>query len=98
MEVSPAKQVGHVLVLEGQLGQCINQQSLPAPQVAVENVTGDGQLEMIVADRSGNVECYAADGQLVWQTLISKSCTSGPKVADLRLRGAMDVAVASDDG
>ena len=84
--------------LEAQLGQCIDQRSHSGPQVAVENVTGDGQPEMIVADRSGNVECYAADGQLVWQTRISKSCTSGPQVADLRLRGAMDVAVASDDG
>lgn len=68
------------------------------PQVAVEDVNGDGQLELVVADRSGNIECYTADGRVLWQTRLSSSCTSGPQVADLRLRGAMDIAVASDDG
>ncbi|KAI0227711.1 hypothetical protein LSAT2_021785 [Lamellibrachia satsuma] len=67
-------------------------------QVAVEDINGDGQLDLVAADRSGNVECYTADGHVLWQTRISSSCTSGPQVADLRLRGAMDITIATDDG
>ena len=64
----------------------------------MEDINGDGQLDLVAADRSGNVECYSADGRVLWQTRISSSCTSGPQVADLRLRGAMDITIATDDG
>ena len=64
----------------------------------MEDINHDGQLELVVADVSGDVTCYAADGRELWKTHISASCTGGPLVADLRLLGTMDIAVATNDG
>ena len=64
----------------------------------MEDVNRDGQMELVVADVTGHVTCYGADGRELWKAQISGSCTGGPLVADLRLLGTADIAVATDDG
>ncbi|KAK2150001.1 hypothetical protein LSH36_427g01033 [Paralvinella palmiformis] len=67
-------------------------------QITVEDVTGDGVLDIIITDISSNVACYSATGQLQWEVQTSGSRPSGTRVASHHGNHSSQVILATDDG
>jgi hypothetical protein len=44
--------------------------SIMAP-VLVDDVNGDGEMELVVTDSNSNVACYNSKGQEIWDSRIS---------------------------
>lgn len=66
--------------------------------VVAENVAGDADLELIVADSAGGVVVFSASGTVVWEKRVSGACVSGSVVGDIDSDGRLDVAVVTLDG
>lgn len=67
-------------------------------QITVEDVTGNGQLDMIVVDTSGNVMCFNNRGKVIWEAEISGSSSPGSRVADINQDGILDVVIPTNNG
>ena len=64
----------------------------------MEDITGDGRLEMIVLDTSGNVMCLDSAGKVLWEADISGSSSPGSRVADINQDGVLDVVIPTNNG
>ena len=67
-------------------------------QVAVQDVTGDGVMEMVVADRSGNVFCLNRHGQRLWEQETSQPVETSVRFAKFGGSFSMDVILATSTG
>ena len=67
-------------------------------QALVADVNLDGQLEIVVMDTSANVICYDTSGQVVWESSVSGTSSSGARLADVNLDGALELVITTDDG
>nr|XP_054758978.1 uncharacterized protein LOC129265025 [Lytechinus pictus] len=67
-------------------------------QITVDDLDGDGILEMIVLQTSGDVTCLSRHGDKVWSSKISGGSMPGSRLADLDGDGVMDVIIPTSDG
>lgn len=67
-------------------------------QIVVEDVNGDGRLELIVADSKGNVVAIDDAGKEVWHTRCSGAASQAVSIADVDQDGVLDVLVGSSAG
>ncbi|XP_065896585.1 uncharacterized protein [Dysidea avara] len=67
-------------------------------QVAVHDITGDGNLNMIVGDQSGNVVCVNHDGTLLWEHEMQDPITTSVRFADMSGDGLVDVVIVTSTG
>lgn len=79
--------VGLLYVLDGNTGFVMRhfpmQFNQIQCQIAVADLTGDGALEMIVADMGGNLVVVSANGEVVWDSKVSGSIPHTPSVGDV---------------
>ena len=67
-------------------------------QVAVEDLTGDGVMEIVVADRSGNVICLNRHGKRLWEQETSQSVETSVRFAKFGGSDSMEVIVVTREG
>ncbi|XP_072032542.1 uncharacterized protein [Amphiura filiformis] len=67
-------------------------------QITVEEITGDGRLDLVVIDTSGNVMCFDNRGNVQWEAEISGSSSPGSRVADVNQDGHLDVVIPTNNG
>jgi hypothetical protein len=66
--------------------------------VAVGDVTGDGDLELVVADGNGNVACFDVEGKELWETQVSGFVSQHASLGDVNGDGQVDVVVGTSLG
>lgn len=93
---------GQLHVLQGAelqetLGFPITMDSISA-QVAVEDVTGDGFLEMVVGDDSGNIVCVNHKGVRLWEQETQVSIESSVRFANLYSDESMEIILVTKFG
>jgi hypothetical protein len=64
-------------------------------QVAVADVVGDLNLEIIFGDMGGNVICLGATGELIWDAKVSGEVSQTPTIGDVDGDGDLDVVVTA---
>jgi outer membrane protein assembly factor BamB len=64
----------------------------------VDDVTGDGERELVVLDVTGTVFVYRADGGLVWSRTFGAYTWAQPVVTDFDADGDREVVAGFDDG
>ena len=67
-------------------------------QVVVEDVNGDGHLELIVGDSKGNVVCLDSSGRELWHTQVVGFPSQAVSVADIDNDGTLDVVLGTVSG
>ena len=55
-------------------------------QVAVGDVNGDGQLELIAADARGNVAAFSAKAEELWERHVASEVSQVPQCGSYRFR------------
>jgi hypothetical protein len=66
--------------------------------IAVEDVNGDGALDMIAVDAKGNVFCFDKHGEEIWENHVSGFVSVHPTIGDINGDGILDVVLATSDG
>ncbi|XP_033735102.1 protein DEFECTIVE IN EXINE FORMATION 1-like [Pecten maximus] len=67
-------------------------------QITVADITGDDRLDMVVVDTGGNVLCFGADGDTIWEAEISGNSSPGSRLYDLNEDSTVDVIITTNDG
>jgi hypothetical protein len=67
-------------------------------RVVIEDLTGDGILEIIVVDVGGNIMCYNNKGDELWEGKIAGVANHHPVIVDIDGDGKLDVIVTTDSG
>ena len=99
MEVIFGTSLGLLYVLDGESGfvrrffpmQFHEIQS----QVAVADVAGDMDLELIFGDMGGNVLCVSGSGDILWDAKVSGGVSQTPTIGDVDGDGDLDVVVTA---
>jgi len=92
---------GKVICLDAGSGSRLWDYSLPgevdwgstAPVAA--DMDGDGVVELMVADRIGNLVCLSDDGSTQWTARCAGGINSAPALADLDADGGMEILLGS---
>lgn len=64
-------------------------------QIAVADVRGGSDLEIIVADMAGNLVLVDIEGEILWDTKLSGSLPHSPTVGDVNGDGHLDIVVVA---
>ena len=67
-------------------------------QVAVADLLGNGDLEMVIGDNSGNVYCIDRRGRRVWEREVGDAVVGSARFADLEGDGTMEVVFSTQMG
>jgi len=80
---------GRIICLRAESGVKIWEYKMPSDflwgmtALAAADITGDGQIELIAADRGGHLVCLDDDGASLWMTTHKSGFNTAPAVADL---------------
>ncbi len=66
--------------------------------IAVDDVDGDGAVELIVSDANSNLVCLDNNGIVKWETSFVGVAESSASIADVNQDGTLDVVLATDAG
>ena len=67
-------------------------------QVAVGDILGNGKLDLVVGDYSGNVYCVGGDGVRVWERELEDRISAAIRLVDVDGDGMVEVVVVSNNG
>lgn len=67
-------------------------------QVAVGDIFGNGKLDLVVGDYSGNVYCVDGEGVRVWERELGEGVSASARLVDLGRDGRLEVVVATING
>ena len=67
-------------------------------QVAVGDLFGNGKLDLVVGDYSGNVYCVGGDGVRVWERELEDRISAAIRLVDVDGDGMVEVVVVSNNG
>ena len=65
--------------------------------LAAADITGDGQIELIAADRGSHLVCLNTDGVPLWKTVHKSGFNTAPAVADLNGDGRPEILLGTTD-
>mmetsp|Transcript_36612 Transcript_36612/g.46648 ORF Transcript_36612/g.46648 Transcript_36612/m.46648 type:complete len:884 (-) Transcript_36612:93-2744(-) len=98
-EVIVGTALGLVYVLDADTGVCRPhfpmQLGSIETQIAVADIHGDANLEMIVVDTQGHLVVVNGEGEVVWDKRVSGAGQSAPVVGDVNGDGYLDVVLAT---
>lgn len=83
--------------LEDMAGFPLTFDSLTA-QVAVGDIFGNGKLDLVVGDYSGNVYCVDGKGVRVWEKELGEGISAAVRLVDLEGDGTLEVVVVTKSG
>ncbi|NLP10615.1 PQQ-binding-like beta-propeller repeat protein, partial [bacterium] len=92
---------GKVICLDGRSGSRLWDYSMPAEvdwgstAPVAADMNGDGVVELVVADRTGNLICLSDDGSLQWSARCDGGLNSAPALADINADGEMEILLGS---
>jgi len=102
LDIIVGTSVGSVYVLRGdgtwnpRLG-AVNTDSIGSGIVAAD-ITGDGKMNLLLADDGGTLICFEPNGAEVWETRLSSPVNHAPILGDIDGDGALDVVVVASIG
>ena len=67
-------------------------------QVAVADVDGDGEPELVAADTRGSVAAFRFSGEEAWETHLASLIAQGVTIGDVDGDGRMEVVVGTSSG
>lgn len=67
-------------------------------QIAVEDLTGDGTMELIVGDSSGNVACIDNTGKHIWEYNVKSAVETSPRFTNIDNDSSMEVVIVTKFG
>lgn len=101
LEIIIGTMAGHLHLIDSS-GRSVEAFPVPtdriASQVTVEDLSSDGELELIVQDSNGAVTCFNTRGSRVWETEPIGGSSFGTRLTDANGDGILDVVLASDSG
>ncbi len=94
---------GKIICLDAKSGHKIWETPMPdaflwgmtAPAAA--DITGDGQTDIIVADRGGHLVCLDKNGSPVWEIKYKSGFNTAPAIADLNGDGKPEILLGTTD-
>lgn len=101
-EVVVMSRQGQIFCYTGYSGELLWQTAMPdavywgETALALADINGDGSLEIVTGDRSGNVICLNGAGETLWLYKGQHGVNQSPAVADLTGDGSMSVLVGGD--
>jgi hypothetical protein len=101
LEVVVGTSVGLLYVMDAQSGFLrrffpMQLHSIVA-QVAVADVLGGADLEIIVGDMAGNLLVISPQGEVIWDRILSGACPITPTIADIDGDGQVDIIIPTVD-
>ncbi len=93
---------GQIVCYAGSSGEMLWEAASPdavywgETSLALADVNGDGSLEIVTGDRSGNVLCLNGAGETLWLYKGQHGVNQSPAIADLTGDGIMSVLVGGD--
>lgn len=66
--------------------------------MVVAELLGDGKLQLVTVDPSGNVACHDREGRLVWEAEVSGPVISGMRLSDVNGDGRVDIVITTQEG
>ncbi|MCK5863182.1 MAG: PQQ-like beta-propeller repeat protein, partial [Candidatus Hydrogenedentes bacterium] len=102
LEVLAMNQQGEIVCFAGSSGDLLWTATLPnklywgETTLALGDVTGDGNLEIVTGDGSGTVICLNGDGETLWLYKGDHGMTLSPVIVDLTGDGVQSILVGGD--
>ncbi|NIA31461.1 MAG: PQQ-binding-like beta-propeller repeat protein, partial [Actinobacteria bacterium] len=94
---------GRIICLSAENGAKIWEYKMPSDfswgmtALAAADMTGDGQIKLIAADRGGHLVCLDTNGAPLWKTTHKSGFNTAPAVSDLDGDGRLEILLGTTD-